>query len=453
MLDASPPLCPTALPPATGREAHRTSTRSDAALENRGRPTQLRWVAHKLGLVVALGALLGCGTDDRDPTTQVGGGGASANGGSTATANGGAAGLSSTGGSTATANGGAAGGPTAGGGAAGASQGGAASTVASVRLVGRMDTTDARGPRFAWSGSGAIATFSGTTLAVTLDDPGQNQFTVLIDGVPGPKLVAQAGTNTYPLGADLAPGEHRVELYRRTEASFGATQLLGFDFGPGGTLLPTPPASRRIEIIGDSITCGYGNEGTSSACSFSADTENHYAAYGAIAARAVDAELISVAWSGKGVVYNYDTDVIDPMPALYGRTLPADPTSSWDFSLIPDVVLINLGTNDFSTEGDPTPELFEQEYVKLLERVRSNYPDAFILCTVGNLLNGADLVAARAGIAAAVATFEAAGGTQIGVWEMNVPNTNPGCDFHPSLVTHQAMAAVLETELRAILGL
>jgi lysophospholipase L1-like esterase len=419
-------------------------------------PTQLRRMALGLGLVVALGTLVACGSDSQG-TIQPGngsaggssgnanGGSASANGGSTATANGG---------STATANGGAAGVPSAGGGAAGLSQGGAGSgAVAGVRLVGRMDTTDERGPRFAWSGSGAIASFSGTTLAVTLDDPGQNQFTVLIDGVLEPKLVAQAGTNTYALGTDLNPGEHRVELYRRTEASFGATQLLGFDFGPDGTLLPTPPASRRIEIIGDSITCGYGNEGTSSACSFSAETENHYAAYGAIAARALDAELISVAWSGKGVVYNYDTDVIDPMPALYGRTLPADATSSWDFSLVPDVVLINLGTNDYSTEGDPTPELFQQEYVKLLDRVRANYPEAFILCTVGNLLSGADLVAARAGIAASVAAFEAAGGTQIGVWEMNVPNPDPGCDFHPSLATHQAMAAALETELRVILGL
>jgi lysophospholipase L1-like esterase len=409
-----------------------------------------------LGLIVALGALAGCGSDSQGPiqtgTTSMGGSTASANGGGAGVAAGGAT-APANGGSTATANAGAAGLPTSGGGAAGLAGAGTGSAVAAVRLVGRMDHADVRGPRFAWSGSGAIATFTGTTLAVTLDDPGQNQFTVLIDGVLGPKLVAQPGTNTYPLADALEPGEHRVELYRRTEASFGATQLLGFDFGPGGALLPTPPASRRIEIIGDSITCGYGNEGTSSACSFSPDTENHYAAYGSIAARALDAELISVAWSGKGVVYNYDTDVTDPMPVLYGRTLPGDATSSWDFSLIPDVVLINLGTNDFSTEGDPAVDLFAQEYLELLERVRASYPEAFILCTVGNLLSGADLVAARAGIAAGVATFEAAGGARIGVWEMDVPNTDPGCDFHPSLATHEIMAAGLETELRSILGL
>lgn len=170
----------------------------------------------------------------------------------------------------------------------------------------------------------------------------------------------------------------------------------------------------------------------------------------AIAARRLDAELVTLAWSGKGVVYNYDTDVADPMPALYGRTLPESAASVWDFSLVADAVVINLGTNDFSTDGDPAPELFEREYRALLERVRVAYPDAFVLCTVGPLLGGADLAAARSGIASAVAAFEAAGGSNVGVWEMNVPNDNPGCDYHPSLATHAAMAEGLIERLGAV---
>lgn len=309
---------------------------------------------------------------------------------------------------------------------------------------------DPAGPRFAWSGSGVVAAFRGTSVTLTLSDGGTNQFTVLIDGALQPKLIARAGRNEYVLGSGLPPGDHQVEVYRRTEASFGPTQFLGFEFGAEGALLATPAATRRIELIGDSVSAGYGDEGSAPTCPFSADTENHYATYGAISARKLGAELITVAWSGRGVVYNYDTDVVDPMPSLYGRTLPQDQDSAWDFSLAVDVVVINLGTNDFSTEGDPTPELFADEYRKLLERARSVYPEAPILCTVGPLLNGADLTAARAGIAAGVAAFEAGGGSNARVWEMNVPNANPGCDYHPGLATHQAMADALIPELRPL---
>jgi lysophospholipase L1-like esterase len=311
-----------------------------------------------------------------------------------------------------------------------------------------MDLADAAGPRFAWSGSGVVADFEGSSLALTLNDSGSNQFTVVLDGVLQPTLKTTAGTSTYALGAALGSAPHRVEVYRRTEPSFGPTQFLGFDFGGDGELLATPTATRRLELIGDSVSSGYGNEGADPTCGFSADTQNHYATYGAIAARSLGAELITIAWSGKGVVYNYDTDIVEPMPALYARTLPQDPNSVWDFSRVPDAVVINLGTNDFSTGADPAPALFEAEYVALLGRVRSVYPDAFILCTVGPLLDGADLTAARSGIAAAVATFEASGGTNVRAWEMNVANANPGCDYHPGLQTHQAMAEALTPELR-----
>lgn len=316
-----------------------------------------------------------------------------------------------------------------------------------VHFVGRMDVADPAGPRFAWSGTGVVAEFMGSTVTLRLNDPGTNQFTVVLDGEVAPKLVTVAGQSEYVLASELAAGSHQVEVYRRTEASFGPTQFLGFDFGADGVLLPPPAVTRRIEIIGDSVSAGYGNEGTLP-CEFTADTENHYLTYGAIAARALGAELSTVAWSGKGVVYNYDADVVDPMPALYGRVLPQDPASAYDFSAAPDVVLINLGTNDFSTDGDPTTELFAAEYADLLQRVHTAYPDAFILCTVGPLLSGADLDAARAGIAAGVAAFEAAGGSNARAWDMNVPNgTPPGCDYHPNLETHQAMADAVIDEL------
>jgi lysophospholipase L1-like esterase len=322
-----------------------------------------------------------------------------------------------------------------------------------LRFVGRFAQDSEQGQHFAWSGSGVVAAFEGQSVSVTLEDGGSNQFTVLIDGQLGTPLKTEAGAHSYVLAENLGPGSHQVELYRRTEASFGVSQFRGFDFGANGKLVAeSAPSSRRIEVIGDSISCGYGNEGETATCGFSADTENHYQTYGAIAARALDAEIVTIAWSGKGIVNNYGEDVADPLPALYDRTLPGDASSQWDFSVAPDAVVINLGTNDFSTDGDPSPELFRDSYIAFLEHLRAVYPQATLIGTVGPMLSGADLEAARAGIAAAVDARQAAGDAQVRVWELDIPNDSPGCDYHPDVNTHQAMATALVAELKAALS-
>lgn len=323
---------------------------------------------------------------------------------------------------------------------------------ANLHFVGRIDLSTPLAPAFQWSGTGVLANFEGTSLGISLEDNG-NQFTVVLDGTVLPTLVTQTGVGRYDLASDLSTGAHRIEVYRQTEASFGPTQFLGFDFGEDGRSLPPQLPERHIEVIGDSVSTAYGVLGESTACGFSADTQDHYQSYVSISARELNAELSTVAWSGKGIVYNYDEDRIDPMPSLYDRILPDSATSLWDYSALEaDAVLINLGTNDFSTDNDPIPELFAEEYRKLLVRVRTNYPDAYILCTVGPMLNGADLDAARVGITTAVSQFEDAGGTQVGVWEMTTPNASPGCDYHPSVSTHQAMSEGLTQQLRSALN-
>jgi lysophospholipase L1-like esterase len=323
-----------------------------------------------------------------------------------------------------------------------------------LRFVGRVDTSDASGARFAWSGTGVVANFSGSSVAVRLS--GAQQYTVLVDGQLQPKLVSTGGLDSLATG--LAEGPHKVELYRRTEADQGEAQLLGFDFGGGQLLAPPPAAERRIELVGDSISAGYGNEGADMNCPFTPDTENHYLTYGALAARELGAELSTVAWSGKGVVCNYGdtaTSCTDPMPSYYDRILPARANSAWDFSAWqPQAVVVNLGTNDFSTMVDPTEQQFEQALGTLFERIRAANPDARILATVGPLLSGSDLATARLYINNAVAARTAAGDAKIESFDLAPTNAADGygCSWHPSLRTHQVMANALASKLRAELG-
>ncbi len=341
-----------------------------------------------------------------------------------------------------------------GGGSAGAGggEGGSIPAVPEVAFVGRIDKSEPGTVKFAWSGSEIRFRFSGTDASVRLDDNGQF-FTVVVDGqVQATPLNTAPGETLYPVASGLPSGDHEVRLFRRTEAMFGPTRFLGVDLG-SGTLLPPPiPAPRKIEIIGDSITCGYGNEGPDQFCNFSADTENHYLTYGSIAARNVNADLITVAWSGKGVIYNYGDNKDQPLPSLYDRIVPTEAASDWDFSWQPDVVVINLGTNDFSTDGDPSEAEFVGAYTTFLEHLRVKYPGAFVLAMVPTLLGGSDLTTAESYIQKAVTARQGAGDSKVTAYSMPVQIDGWGCDWHPSLKTHATMGESLTAKLKEVMG-
>jgi len=321
-----------------------------------------------------------------------------------------------------------------------------------VHIVGRHDGCDESGIRMAWSGTGFVARFSGTGLRFT-QSGASVQYTVVADGEVGANVETQSGTHGYEAMTGLEAGEHTVEVYRRGEASFGTTVLQSVEAIDGELLSPPAPPERRLEIVGDSITCGYGNEGESRDCSFSADTENHYLTYGAVLARRFDAELSTIAWSGRGVVVNYGGDTSSPpMPAYFDRAVPLDASTVWYFSWEPDAVIVNLGTNDYSTDHDPDDDTFIDGYVGLLRNIRRRYPTTYILCTLGPLLSGTDLSTARDNIAAAVAAVHDAGDDRVATYELAPNNPDPGCDWHPSVATHAAMADELAVPLAAALS-
>jgi len=321
----------------------------------------------------------------------------------------------------------------------------------SVRFVGRVELLPTGEARYAWSGAGFVARFSGTGATVRLRDEA-NRHQVVLDGRPLRVLVTAKGVDRYLVAEGLPPGEHRLELYRRTEALFGVTHFLGIDVADGYLLDAGEAPARQIEVVGDSISCGYGNEGAAPDCRFSADNENHYASYGAVLARTLSAELSTVAWSGRGVVKNYDGGPGEPMGRLYERTLPGSPASRWSQHESNDAVIVNLGTNDFSTEPDPEEDLFVGEYVALLALIRRSNPRAFILCTVGPMLAGHDLERAETAIAEAVRRRRSAGDSRVTAHRMTARNDDPGCDWHPGTATHRRMADELAVPIRAALG-
>ena len=328
---------------------------------------------------------------------------------------------------------------------------GGAGTVG-PRLIGRFEPSGSAAPVFAWSGAAISLRFNASALGVTLSDSGNNVFEIVLDGTHT-LLATKPGTMKYQLASGLGTGPHEVLVYRRTEALFGETTFNGFDVAPSAYLPGDAPAARRLEVIGDSISAGYGIEGVFP-CQFSATTENHYLSYGALAARAVQAELYTEAWSGIGMLRNNDGTSSGTMPEYYPRTLPGRATSAWDFArFVPDAVVINLGTNDFA-QGDPGIA-FQSTYSKFVQDLRGHYPAARFFLAVGPMLGGMAYMQATAYLRGVLAARAAAGDENLRLLELgtqDIPADGSGCDYHPSLKTHQKMADKLTAALKADLG-
>jgi hypothetical protein len=327
--------------------------------------------------------------------------------------------------------------------------------AAGVRWFGRVDTvTDPDHPRFAWSATGFVAGVTGGTFSVDLNNDGPFVFKAVIDGEPQPAFSVAAGEGTYVLADELADGTHTVALYRQTEGWYGISQLLALTVEGGTLVAPPAAASRLIEVVGASVSCGYGNLGTAP-CGFTFPTESAFDAYESVAARAVGAELSVVAISGRGVYRNSDGTLTDTMPQLYDRifaTSPApSPPPAWDFRVTPQVVVINLGKNDLAV-GDPG-QAFVDAYVTFTSALRDRYPSAFIVCTTGPNLGDAAHAIQVAYVSAALDARHAAGDDQIELldWPEDTAD-DQGCDGHPNATKHQTMGDALAGLLRARLG-
>ena len=361
-------------------------------------------------------------------------------------------------------------------------------SLASVRLVGRFDPAGAPGTeaalsrRFAWSGSSFEVRFTGPSIAMRLRAAPLEPHTVVVDGKP----VNMAETSTayavrvddrppssvevssererYELASGLDPAApHVVRVMREAEAFAGVHELYGVELGTGGHFLPPRAPSLRIEVVGDSITCGYGVLGDSERCPFTFATERASAAYGARLAAALAADVTTLCWSGRGVLRNYDGSTNGTMPQLYEQAVPTAPPVPWSFAAAAraDAVVVNLGTNDFLGGAGRPLDLaaFEEAYVRFLRRVREREPSAFILVTTSPMLKaepspsgpGTVQELARARFERVVARRTEEGDRRIELVPLDGDATakNQGCDGHPNADDNARIAARLERVLRA----
>jgi len=248
---------------------------------------------------------------------------------------------------------------------------------------------------FDWSGVVIKINFEGTSITLLLSGGTKNEYNVEIDGKQLPILnITSPGLTSYKLGSGLTDTDHTLTFSKRTEASYGIQILHSIILDSGKWIKPSPPGlTRKLEFLGASITCGYGDEGIPP-CSNNPATENNFKAYGALIGEHFNAEINVECWSGKGVVRNGgDKNITSqyPFPAYFNRTLATDTTSDtlWPFKWIPQGVVINLGTNDYSGKPTPPDDVFIGGYLDYVKAIRARYGQTtavFLACgpLIGN---------------------------------------------------------------------
>ena len=251
-----------------------------------------------------------------------------------------------------------------------------------------------------------------------------------------------------------------------SEAAFGYAGLKSLEIdGDVVSIRPSAYSTTgelKLEFIGDSITCGYGVEGIWEKDIFTTQQERPDKAYAFLTAKALGAEYHLCSWSGIGITSGYvDPETVNLpetgwlMQSVWPYTdkslsirLGLEP-EVWnaDSRFNPDIVIINLGTNDISwIRGIEDRRLtYIAQLRHLMESVHRRSPKAAILCCLGIMGE-----ALNASVKEAVELFK-----------KDFPNTKAdyllfteqkpedgiGTDWHPSPVTHKKAAALLTQKL------
>jgi len=260
---------------------------------------------------------------------------------------------------------------------------------------GRIDFSDISKPIISWSGTSISTRFTGTSVAVVLEDQeGNNFFNVIIDGNDKTPYIlsAKQGYHKYLITTTLSDNDHELEIYKRTEGADGVTIFHGLELEHNAKVFAVlEKKTRKIEFFGDSITSGLGIDADPYAGDNDIADKNHYVTYAALVGRALNADVHTISKSGIGLMSNYVGYIDYKMPDYYAQLHGYDNNNSkWDFSSwTPDVVVMNLLQNDKwiyeSLETKPTEAEIIEKYVAFVRKLRATYPNAHIICALGSM--------------------------------------------------------------------
>ena len=351
-----------------------------------------------------------------------------------------------------------------------------------IRWLGRTFYSEVQEARyFYFTASGFEVAFYGTELKVTIkatnySDPAHQAYIVaLVDGdedpTHGTTFIMNQSEGEYTIVSGLEYGLHTVKLLKRSEAIDSDTAVKKIE--TDGKFANAPVAKDfRIQFIAASSSTGYGNLGSSSVAKSSANSDG-LRAFAYLTTYLLDSDISIFAASGWGVTRGWNTGGLlsetQNIPAAYEYVAidvsqyVMTSAGKWNHSdYIPNVVVVNLGTNDFNASGYSSMSAankliletkFIDDYTEFVRLLNNHYPDAIIIVAYGlmgeaNVLGGfTNQVVANAntliGHTAVYSFLMEAAGT----------NSNPfGSNSHPNVGTSKNVASALALFISQLTG-
>lgn len=329
-------------------------------------------------------------------------------------------------------------------------------TDTNIKYIGRIEDSDPNFIKFTYPGVQIRTGFKGTSLEM-MCKLHSGYFMAEIDGGE-PFKISFIGNTVTNLARDLSDGTHQAVITYIGEGYENVPEFHGFFVDKGKTLAPAAPLPKhKIEFIGNSITCGYGIEANSEAEHYEEKTANFYYTYAARTARNLDAQAVVVARSGIGVYRSYNGpktgDKVN-MNTEYPYTLLYNDKHPWDFSrYTPELVCINLGTNDTSTQGADST-LLVNGFKNLYHQVRSHYPQAKIVLLCGCMMSGEQLRSAKEALDTTLSYAQQQGDKEVYRFDFTPHDGSLGygADWHPSMRQHEKMANELTPYLKKLMN-
>ena len=324
---------------------------------------------------------------------------------------------------------------------------------------GRIEKTVDNGIVLISSASSVTFSFTGKSCQIALqsiNEHGHHAYISLeLDGKYIGRLRVEKELKEYPIEVNTNK-KHTLKIFKATEASTGGILFKGAI----AKLIPTQlKEKKKIEFIGNSITCGMGADVIEIPCGQGEwfDQHNAYMAYGPVLSRNLDVDFQLSSVSGMGMYRNWNDETEPVMPNVYENLyLNNDASKPYGFNFKPDIISIALGTNDFS-EGDGTKERkpfnaekFVSNYVNFLKMLYSHNPDVQIVLANSPMVNGEKAKVFVDCLEKIKDSFKDENVKPIQIFQFTAVSPH-GCTTHPDADDHKIMASQYQPFLKKLL--
>lgn len=326
-----------------------------------------------------------------------------------------------------------------------------------LRILGRTNGSLEPVTLF-WTASGIELNVKATEIWVKIRsdyDVFEPWVDVIVDGVLSQRLMVNKGEQKICLFRNMERDKVRnVKLLRDTPVfpTDEKTLLQLLEVETDGEFLPLETPKLRLEVIGDSITSGEGGSGAGEEMTWNSFCFNAVDNYAYMAAKELGAVYNCISQSGWGVFCSWEGNEQQAIPLYYEqvcgllngeRNKQLGAMEKWDFQKFqPDVIVVNLGTNDGS--GTKNMDRVGKAVEDFLRKLRVCNPESYILWCYGML--GAEILPT---LEKAVGNYKRKTGDKR-VEFVKLPDTQEG-EFgsrqHPGYRSHEKTAKILVEKL------